>query len=159
MSGEDYVTILIESLQKKDRILDAIRAANEEQKILLADETLGPEDFEKTIDKKAKLIDELNQLDSGFEQIYEQVRPEIEQNMDKYANQIKKMQDMITIIVEKTMSAQAEEARNKQLIEAKFLSVKKQIREVKSSQKAVNTYYKNMMKTNFVDSQFLDRKK
>lgn len=159
MPGEEYVTILVESLQKKNKILDAIRAANEEQKILLADEMLGPDDFEKTIDKKAALIDELNTLDAGFEQIYEKVRPEIEQHMDKYAGQIKEMQDMIRQIVEKTMSAQAEEARNKQLIEAKFSSVKKQIREVKSSQKAVNTYYQNMMKSNYLDSQFLDRKK
>ncbi len=159
MPGEEYVTILVESLQKKNKILDAIRAANEEQKILLADEMLGPDDFEKTIDKKADLIDELNKLDAGFEQIYEKVRPEIEQHMDKYAEQIREMQDMIRQIVEKTMSAQAEEARNKQLIEAKFSSVKKQIREVKSSQKAVNTYYQNMMKSNYLDSQFLDRKK
>lgn len=159
MSQEDYVTILVESLQKKNKILDQIRAANEEQKVLLADETLGPDAFEKTVDKKAELIEALNQLDAGFEQIYERVRPEIEQNMDKYADRIREMQQMITEIVEKTMSAQAEEARNKRLIEAKFSSVKKQIREVKSSQKAVNTYYQNMMKAGFIDSQFLDRKK
>ena len=159
MPQEDYVTILVESLQKKNKILDQIRAANEEQRVLLADETLGPDAFEKTVDKKAELIEALNQLDAGFEQIYERVRPEIEQNMDKYADRIREMQQMITEIVEKTMSAQAEEARNKRLIEAKFSSVKKQIREVKSSQKAVNTYYQNMMKAGFIDSQFLDRKK
>lgn len=68
------------------------------------------------------------------------------------------MQELIREIVAKTMSAQAEEARNKQLIEKKFASVKKQIREVKSSQKAVNTYYQNM-KNAYLDSQFLDRKK
>ena len=156
MPGEDYITILSESLQKKNKILDAIRAANEEQKVLLADEMLGPDDFERTLDKKAALIEELNCLDDGFQQIYEQVRPEIEQNMDKYAEQIRQL---IREIVAKTMSAQAEEARNKQLIEKKFASVKKQIREVKSSQKAVNTYYQNMMKNAYLDSQFLDRKK
>lgn len=159
MPQEEYVTILVESLQKKNKILDQIRAVNEEQRILLADETLGPDDFEKTIDKKAQLIEELNQLDAGFEQLYERVRPEIEQNMDKYAERIREMQQMIREIVEKTMSAQAEEARNKRLVENKFSSVKKQIREVKSSQKAVNTYYQNMMKNSYQDSQFLDRKK
>ena len=157
--GEDYITILSESLQKKNKILDAIRAANEEQKVLLADEMLGPDDFERTLDKKAALVEELNCLDDGFQQIYEQVRPEIEQNMGKYAEQIRLMQELIREIVAKTMSAQAEEARNKQLIEKKFASVKKQIREVKSSQKAVNTYYQNMMKNAYLDSQFLDRKK
>ena len=54
MPGEDYITILSESLQKKNKILDAIRAANEEQKVLLADEMLGPDDFEKTLDKKLR---------------------------------------------------------------------------------------------------------
>lgn len=159
MPGEDYITILSESLQKKNKILDAIRAANEEQKVLLADEMLEPDDFERTLDKKAALVEELNCLDDGFQQIYEQVRPEIEQNMGKYAEQIRLMQELIREIVAKTMSAQAEEARNKQLIEKKFASVKKQIREVKSSQKAVNTYYQNMMKNVYLDSQFLDRKK
>lgn len=159
MPGEDYITILSESLQKKNKILDAIRTANEEQKVLLADEMLGPDDFERTLDKKAALVEELNCLDDGFQQIYEQVRPEIEQNMGKYAEQIRQMQELIREIVAKTMSAQAEEARNKQLIEKKFASVKKQIREVKSSQKAVNTYYQNMMKNVYLDSQFLDRKK
>ena len=119
----------------------------------------GPDDFERTLDKKAALVEELNCLDDGFQQIYEQVRPEIEQNMGKYAEQIRQMQELIREIVAKTMSAQAEEARNKQLIEKKFASVKKQIREVKSSQKAVNTYYQNMMKNVYLDSQFLDRKK
>lgn len=109
---------------EKNKILDAIRAANEEQKVLLADEMLGPDDFERTLDKKAALIEELNCLDDGFQQIYEQVRPEIEQNMDKYAEQIRQMQELIREIVAKTMSAQAEEARNKQLIEKKFASVK-----------------------------------
>lgn len=159
MPNEDYIDILAESLQKKSKILDDIRAANQEQKLLLADENLGPDAFEKTLDKKAALIDELNQLDAGFEQLYTKVKPEIEQNMERYADKIRTMQDMITKIVEKTMSIQAEEARNKQLIENKFSSVKKQIREVKSSQKAVNTYYRTMMKSNYVDSQFLDRKK
>ena len=159
MPGEDYITILSESLQKKNKILDAIRTAKEEQKGLLADEMRGPDDFERTLDKKAALVEELNCLDDGFQQIYEQVRPEIEQNMGKYAEQIRQMQELIREIVAKTMSAQAEEARNKQLIEKKFASVKKQIREVKSSQKAVNTYYQNMMKNVYLDSQFLDRKK
>lgn len=65
MPGEDYITILSESLQKKNKILDAIRAANEEQKVLLADEMLGPDDFERTLDKKAALVEELNCLDEG----------------------------------------------------------------------------------------------
>ena len=159
MSNKDYITILAESLKKKNAVLDEVQKANEEQKQILTDENLTPDDFQKTLDKKSELIGQLNQLDEGFEQIYEKVREEMQNHMEQYANQIHQMQEEIQKITDKTVAIQAEELRNKQLIENKFSSIKKQIREVKSSQKAVNTYYRNMMNRDVMGSQFLDRKK
>ncbi|MDY4838246.1 MAG: flagellar export chaperone FlgN [Lachnospiraceae bacterium] len=159
MSNKDYITILAESLQKKNAVLDEIQKANEEQRQILTDENLTPEEFEKTLGKKAELIDQLNQLDEGFEQIYEKVREELKDHMEAYAEQIRQMQAEIQKITDKTVAIQTEELRNKQLIENKFSSIKKQIREVKSSQKAVNTYYRNMMNRGVMEAQFLDRKK
>lgn len=159
MSYTDYIDILAESLKKKNTILDEIRKANAEQKQILADENLTPEAFEKTLDKKADLIDELNQLDEGFEQLYEKVREELQNHMEQYADKIRLMQEEIQKITDKTVAIQTEELRNKQLIENKFSSVKQQIRKVKSSQKAVNTYYRNMMNRDVMEAQFLDRKK
>ena len=159
MSGEDYIDILAESLVKKNHILDEIRKLNQEQKQILSDENLTQEMFEKTLDKKAALIDELNQMDEGFQQLYEKVRPEIQEHMEHYADKIRMMQEEIQKITDKTVAIQTEELRNKQLVENKFSSIKKQIREVKSSQKAVNTYYRNMMNRNVMEAQFLDRKK
>ena len=159
MSNRDYITILAESLKKKNTVLDEIQKANEEQKQILADENLTPDAFEKTLEKKADLIEELNKLDEGFEQVYEKVREELKDHMEQYAEQIRQMQTEIQKITDKTVAIQTEELRNKQLIENKFSSIKKQIREVKSSQKAVNTYYRNMMKRGVMEAQFLDRKK
>ena len=48
---------------------------------------------------------------------------------------------------------------NKALMQEKFAAVKRQVREVRQSQKVVNQYYRNMMKTNFIDPQFTDKKK
>ena len=159
MSNRDYITILAESLKKKNTVLDEIQKANEEQKQILADENLTPDAFEKTLEKKADLIEELNKLDEGFEQVYEKVREELKDHMEQYAEQIRQMQTEIQKITDKTVAIQTEELRNKQLIENKFSSIKKQIREVKSSQKAVNTYYRNMMNRGVMKAQFLDRKK
>lgn len=159
MSNRDYITILAESLKKKNTVLDEIQKANEEQKQILADENLTPDAFEKTLDKKSELIEQLNQLDEGFEQIYEKVREELKDHMEQYAEQIRQMRAEIQKITDKTVAIQTEELRNKQLIENKFSSIKKQIREVKSSQKAVNTYYRNMMNRGVMEAQFLDRKK
>ena len=44
-------------------------------------------------------------------------------------------------------------------MEQKFASVKKQVKEIRSSQKVVNQYYKNMMKKGYVEPHFLDNKK
>ena len=47
---------------------------------------------------------------------------------------------------------------NYKLAQSKFESIKKQVREVKASHRAVSQYYRNMTKTNYVDAQFLDNK-
>lgn len=159
MQERDYIDILVESLKKKIEILNHIMEANEHQRVLILDETLGPDDFSSTIDAKAKLIDELEELDSGFEQLFERIKPIIETHKSLYSAEIKQMQGMIKIIVDKTVQIQQEEKRNKQLVEEKFSSIKKQIRDVKASQKAVNTYYKDIMKRNFYEAQFYDSKK
>ena len=99
------------------------------------------------------------ELDQGFEQVYERVKEELLQNRAAYAADIAVMQRYISEIMEKSTQVQTQEQRNKDLILTKFSTVKKQIREVKSSKKAVSQYYKNMMKLNYVDPQFLDNKK
>ena len=69
------------------------------------------------------------------------------------------VQELIRDITAASSSIQAEEQRNYQLAQRKFSDVKKQIREVKSSQSAVQQYYKNMTKVNYIDAQFMDDKK
>lgn len=68
------------------------------------------------------------------------------------------MQGCIRTLTDRSMEIQAQEARNKQLMEQKFASVKKQVKEIRSSQKVVNQYYKNMMKKGYVEPHFLDNK-
>ena len=98
-------------------------------------------------------------LDNGFEKLYEKVRDELQTNKEDYKAEILEMQNHIRLLTEKSMEIQAQEARNKQLMEQKFASVRKQVREIRSSQKVVNQYYKNMMKKGYVEPHFLDNKK
>ena len=55
-------------------ILARIIELNRQQKLLLSDPDLLPEDFEKNVDSKSALVDQLNLLDSGFEKLFERVR-------------------------------------------------------------------------------------
>jgi hypothetical protein len=62
-------------------------------------------------------------------------------------------------ITDLSATIQAQEKRNKQLAETKFSNIRSKAKEVRKSQKAVNTYYKTMMDRNYVDPQFYDSKK
>ncbi len=159
MQERDYLEILTQSLTKKLAVLGEIRKKNEEQRVLLLDEDLGPQEFEKNIESKGKLVESLDLLDEGFDQIYERVREEIAENKEQYKEQIQKLQDLIRDIMAMSNSIQAEEQRNYKLAQTKFSDIKKQIRDVKSSQNAVQQYYRNMMKVNYIDPQFMDNKK
>ena len=159
MEKNPYIPVLIQSLKKKNEILDVIVMLNKRQKEQLENPNLDPDDFDKTVEEKAKLIDELNQLDDGFQEVFGKVREDLEQNRAQYAGEIKEMQDYIRKLTEKSASIQAQEMRNKDLMTQKFSTIKKQAREVRTSQKVVNQYYKNMMKTNYINPQFTDSKK
>ena len=159
MQNKDYIAALKQGLEKKIQILDKIIQANAVQRQLLADPELDPDDFEKNLNDKAALVEQLTMLDDGFDSVSERVREELQQNREAYAADIPRMQNYISVIMEKSTQIQTEEQRNRELAVQKFASVKKQIREVKSSHKAVNEYYQNMMKLNYVDPQFMDNKK
>lgn len=159
MNIDSYIDILLRDLKKKNQVLDTIIFANQEQKELLEDPNLDPDDFDAIVEKKAKLIDELDKLDEGFEQVYQRIKEELQENKAKYAMQIKELQGYIRQLTDKSATIQAQEQRNKEAMQKKFSEVKKQVREVRASQKVVNQYYRNMMKTGYVDPQFLDNKK
>lgn len=159
MPEKNYLQILEQSLKKKIAILNQIRLKNEEQRVMLLDENLLPDDFEKNTEEKGTLIDKLELLDQGFEEIYRRVHETLDTGKEQYKDEIQKLQGLIRQVTAAGNSIQAEEKRNYKLAQEKFSSVKKQVREIKSSQKAVSEYYRSMTKTNYVDAQFMDNKK
>jgi hypothetical protein len=68
------------------------------------------------------------------------------------------MQKLITEVTEKSVSIQAEEERNKALIESRFNREKNRIKSGRSSSRVARDYYNNMNKLNHIDSQFWDKK-
>ena len=157
--SEAYIEIMLQSLKKKIQVLDEIIRLNQVQKEVLENEVSDPEDFDRTVESKSDCIDQLTQLDSGFEKLFERVKAEINLNKEQYKKQIREMQGMIRTITDKSMEIQSQEARNKDLMTLKFSRVKQQAKQVRSSQKIANDYYKNMAKINYVEPQFMDNKK
>lgn len=156
--AENYLMIMIQSLKKKIQVLDCIIDANDRQKAGLEDANLDPDDFDKIVEEKSKYIEHLDLLDQGFDKLFERVKEELNQNREAYKAEIKEMQALITSVTEKSNKVQVQEARNKELMTQKFAKVRKQARDVRASQQAVNQYYQNMKKINYIDPQFMDNK-
>lgn len=154
-----YINIMRESLEKKRDILDRIIELNRQQKLLLQDPNLLPEDFEKNMDNKAGFVEQLNLLDDGFEELFERVKGNLSENKQQYAAEIKKMQELIKEITEKTNTIQTQEARNKEEADRKFADVREQVKGVRNSQKVVQQYYQNMMRQKSYSAQVIDNKK
>lgn len=157
MPEKNYLQILEQSLKKKLAVLNQIRLKNEEQRVLLLDENLSPDEFDCNIEEKGELVEKLELLDEGFEETYGRIREMLGQ--EQYRDDIRRLQGLIRQITAAGNSIQAEEKRNYKLAQQKFSSVKKQVREIKSSHKVVNEYYRTMTKSNYVDARFLDNKK
>ncbi len=153
-----YMDMLVECLEKKNQILDSLTKINKKQTELIQNEDFSLAEFDKCVDEKGILIDNILKLDSGFEGLYNKVGKVVADNPSEYKTQLSKMQKLITEITEKSVSIQAEEERNKALIESRFSREKNRIKSGRSQSRVAMDYYNNMNKLNHVDSQFWDKK-
>lgn len=153
--------IMIESLQKKEKVLDDIIAANERQTEIITEQQPDWEAFDEQVDVKTELIGKLDLLDEGFEGLYNTIKDLLADpsRKDEYAAEVKQMQQLIKILTDKSMSIQAAEARNKQMMEAKFEGQRREIKVGRTSSRVALDYYNNMRQTGMLQSQFLDSKK
>jgi flagellar biosynthesis/type III secretory pathway chaperone len=157
--SETYIEIMLQSLRKKCEVLDEIIKLNEQQRQILEDAESSVEDFDRTVEDKAARIEQLEQLDSGFEKLYERTKEELQAGGDTYAVQIRSMQEYIRRVTDKSVEAQAQEARNKDLMTQKFSRVKKQARQLRANSRATASYHQSMSRTAVIDPQFMDNKK
>lgn len=151
--------ILVQSLEKKSRILDEIIKENEAQELLFKQEELDMEALSASSDRMGELAEKLELLDEGFESVYDRIRQELIDNKGAYRDEIRRMQALIAEITEKVVRINAARMRNKLQAENHFKRSRQQIGKVSSKMKASKNYYNNMNRLSYVDAQFYDTKK
>lgn len=156
---EDYLQIMIESLQKKIEILDKIIELEKKQLALAMEQPADLQKYDASMDEKGRMIDELGRLDDGFTATYERVKDEVQSNPEQYREQVLAMQELIRAAVEKGVTVEAQEQRNKQAMRNMLSTKRKEIRKVQVSSSAASKYYKAMSQINEIDPQLMDRKK
>lgn len=159
MQEREYLELLIQSLKKKLLLLNQIIVLNQQQKEMLMDENLDPDTLDVNVREKDELISQVTQLDDGFDEVYAHIADLMKKNHSDYEEELDRMRGLIRQIMAKDASIRTDEQRNYELAQKKFARVKKQIREVKTSQKMVNRYYQNMMQQRQADIQYMDNKK
>lgn len=156
---ETYLSIMLQSLKKKEQVLNEIIRLDDLQKNQLTNAESEVSDFDKTVEAKSACIKQLEQLDSGFEKLYAEVAEELQQNKEQYADQIRQLQEYIRIVTDKSVEIQAQEARNKDLMMRKFSAVKRHAHDVRANSKAITGYYKTMKQSAYMDPLYMDGKK
>ena len=158
MTG-NYLTLLEESLRRKLHVMAEIRQYNLRQEEIFRSENVDMDKFDEYVTEKGELIERLTSLDNGFEKLYAQVAQELKGNREQYAEQIKALQGLVTEVTDTSVALQAQEARNKRLIEDYFKRERDSIGRNRKSSKAAINYYKNMNKSSVVMPVFMDDKK
>ena len=117
---ENYLTLLEESLRQKQQVMAEIQEYNLRQEELFKSGNADLDKFDEYVEEKGSLVDRLAALDVGFEQLYAKVAEELQDNRQRYAGQIKVLQQLIGEVTDTSVLIQAQEARNKALIEEYF---------------------------------------
>ena len=160
IQGLVYVTMMLDSLKKKETILGALLGITQKQDRLLSEENLDVDEFNKTLEQKEDLIVRINELDDGFERLYSDVKSELEAKREDYCKEIQMMQRKIGTLSDLNVRIQALESRNSEKMK-KFLAKEKDvIRSYHINNRTAATYYQNMANVHREDkSYFLNEKK
>ncbi len=154
-----YLNLMIDSLEKKLAVLEQIQAASVRQAQLIKAEPFDQEKFDNAMDEKAKQIDQLNQLDDGFDSLYSRVRENLSLQKESYLDEIAKLQKLIRLISEKSAAIQVAEQRNRTALEKVCARENERLRTIQNKSNLMKNYARNMSQVNYIDPQFMDWKK
>ena len=157
-----YVNLLIESLEDKIEVLDEIIKTDAEQERILKASEVDLDELRDNQEKIGELASRLDKLNDGFESVYSKVRTELRDHTDQYRDEIKKMQELITLITDKTVRIEAEQSRNKASAGRFFKDKRKELSDRKSAVRKINLYANQMhsiIPKGQAEAAFLDKKK
>ncbi len=155
---ETYIKLLADTFIKKSKVLGELLVLTKAQETLIATDDFDEEQFLELISKKEEEIQILNQLDEGFERLYDRVRDEIFESKEKYQAEIMQLKELIVRVTDTSVQLQVIEKRNKVRLETYFSNRRRDIKSSRMSNKTVASYYKTMSQGQDTPSFFYDKK-
>jgi len=156
--GMTYIRMMMDVLNKKEVHLANLLELTMEQEKLLKEEELNEAEFALLIEKKSGNLRKLEEVDSGFQSIYNRVADEMKTNKEDYKEQILELQRLISVITDLGVKLSALEEKNKNTLEIRLREKRQNIRQFKVSKQTADKYYKNMIGMQTGASYFMDQK-
>lgn len=139
-----YVSMMADSLKRKEDILEFLYRKTEEQETILKSAEPDLTHFQQTIDEKGSQIAQLDQLDQGFDTLFRLVEKEIQENRENYREEIREMQGRIRRVSDLGMKIQVLERQNSERLNGYLSRKKNEIREARVNGRTASSYYQNM---------------
>ena len=155
-----YLNVLIDTLRKKEELLVDLIELTKEQESILAESLFSLDSFDSVMNHKDEIINQLNQVENGFEAIYQRVEKKLPAKKDQIKTEILEIQKLIRSVTDKSMVIQALESKNKEKLIMQLAGRRQEIRSIKATNHAADRYYQNMANQHQEgQSYFLDKKK
>ncbi len=139
-----YVGMMVDSLCRKESVLSSLYDLTQKQHDILSEKELDEDAFMRLLDEKGVLIEEINDLDSGFDRMYHLVQLELTSNLGAYSDEIERMKSSIESITNYSTSIQVLEKKNYERFQRYIAEQKEQVRKANLNQKSVSSYSQNM---------------
>lgn len=152
---KNELQILIESLEKKIKILDEILAACKEQEKLSTPDAFDAEKFDGLFDQKEQLLTKMDELDQGFEATFSRIQEELLSDKEAYKVEIAKMQKLIRLTVDRGAEISTTEARTKDALSTIMQKQRQDLAKRAVSARTVMDHYKSVGQ---VQPFFMDQK-
>lgn len=155
-----YISVLHSSLHKKLELIKELLELTKEQNSILSEEEVNVESFDRIVDEKETRINEVLDIDKGFQSIFNKISSVLQENPQEYRQQILEMQNFIRTITDIGVELENLEHKNKEKFN-KFLATKRNsIKDFKVSNKTAVSYYQNMSNQHRAwQSYFVDSRK
>lgn len=137
----ETLEVMIISLDKKREALLEIFLYTKEQERLLKMEEFDMDGFNNIIKNKQVYIDQINEMDDGFEATFERIKPNIVHSPSLYQDDVNKMKELIKEIGELSISIQVQEERNQQKFNKIGERMRQEVKNYRKSKKTVTNYY------------------
>lgn len=142
-----YLNIMIESLQKKKSMYELLLKKTSQQSDCIEGkdyESANWSQFEVLIIEKDSIIEKIDELDTGFDKVFDRVKRELDSNKDAYKDQIRELQKLITVLTDLGVKISTSEERNRQDIDRIMTAAKAGIGKARRNMKVTSGYIASM---------------